>query len=202
MIRLIAPAVALVLVACGHDYAYMTAGNGAVGAAARYPFPVIEPQGEIFTTSYGFAELEVDAGRVTRLLHARIVAVNHGPDTWTMDAREQFLAMTGVPPIAPAFVNTDSGPGPIYALLPGQARTIDIYFALGGAANDAQDLGRFDLLWRVHVGMQSIGQCTPFERFNGGTLQQEPYPEPVFAHLGHGPNWWYGAARPGASSLA
>ena len=114
-----------------------------------------------------------------------------------MDAREQLLAMTGVPPIAPAFVNTDSGPGPIYALLPGEARTIDIYFALGGAANDAQDLGRFDLLWRVHVGRQSIGQCTPFERFNGGTLQQEPYPDPVFAHLGQGPNWWYGAARSG-----
>ena len=172
----------------------MIAGNGAVGAAARYPLPVLGPQGEIFATSYGFAELEVDPGRFGRFLHARIVAVNHGPDVWTMDAREQLLALSGMPPIAPVLVNTDSGPGPIYALVPGQARTLDIYFALG-AVSDAQDLGRFDLLWRVHVGTESIGQCTPFERFDGGTVEQEPYPDPVFALLGQGPNWWYAAAR-------
>jgi hypothetical protein len=197
MIRRIAPALALapVLAACAHDYAYVTAGLGTAGAAARYPFPVLNPEGEVFTTSYGFAEVQLDAGRPTRVLHARIVAVNHGPNTWTMDAREQFLELRGARPMGPAFVNTDAGAGPIYTLPPGKPRTLDLYFTLGSSVSDERDLVGFDLLWRVHLGAQSIGQCTPFERFNGGSGPQEPYPDPVFAHLGQGQNWWYGAAR-------
>jgi hypothetical protein len=113
-----------------------------------------------------------------------------------MDAREQLVELNGAPPIAPSFVNTDSGTGPIYTLSPGEPHTLDLYFALGPSVSNEQDLAGFDLLWRVHVGAESIGQCTPFDRFNGGSGPQEPYPEPVFAHLGQGPNWWYGATRP------
>jgi hypothetical protein len=194
MIRWIAPVFALtpLLAACGHDYAYVTAGPGAVGVAARYPFPVLQPEGEIFTTSFGFAEVQLDEQRPASLLHARVVAVNYGPNTWTIDAREQLFEVRGTPPIVPALVNTDLGGGPVYSVSPGQPRTFDLYFALGPSASDPREVSEFDLLWRVHVGAQSIGQCTPFERFKGGDGPQEPTPGPVFTHLGQQPNWWYG----------
>src|SRR5881394_1819584 len=98
MPRLTSPVFALappLLASCGHEHAYVTAGPGAAGAAARYPFPVVQPRGEIFTTSFGLVEAELEAQQPARLLHARIVVVNRGPDTWTIDAREQLVELGG-----------------------------------------------------------------------------------------------------------
>ena len=164
-------------VGCAHDYAYWPAGIGAgYGPATRYPFPPTVPRGEVYVTSFGFTQMDVAPGQTAETLHARLVIVNEGPDTWTIDGQQQLLSVRhDLPPLAAAYVNTEGGPGPTYAVTSGQRRTIDLYFAVPAAFRQPKDLP-----W--------------FERFDGTGAPREPYPDYIFVGLGWGGGWWYGPA--------
>ena len=194
--RLIVPILVAALAGCAHDYAYWPAGLGAgYGPATRYPFPPDVPRGEVYVTSFAFTQMDVAPGQSAETLHARLVIVNEGPDTWTIDGRQQLLSVRhDLPPIGPAFVNTDGGPGPTYPVASGQRRIVDLYFAVPAGFQLPKDLPWYELAWRLQVGAQSIPQRTVFQRFDGTGAPREPYPDYVFAGLGGGGGWWYGPA--------
>ena len=137
---IIAPVLALLAGAgCAHEYAYwpMDQGGGGNGPASRYPIPPEAPRGDVYVTSFGFTSMDVAAGRSDQLLHARLVAVNKGPDVWTVDSREQQLQVApDRPPVSPSFANTDAGQGPLYNVPPGQQRVFDFYYAVPPPMND------------------------------------------------------------------
>lgn len=179
---------------CVHEFAYLPVDNAGGGPASRYAIPPEAPRGEVYVTSFGFTQMDVAQGRTADMMHARVVAVNNGPDAWTVDGRaQQLLVGPAQPPLTPAYINTDAGaPGPVYAVPPGQHRVFDFYYPLSPPLNQPQQLGGFALDWRVDVGGRPIAQRTPFQRFEGGGGAYEPYPSYVYVGLGWGPGWWYG----------
>ena len=195
MLRLVlATIVAIAGAGCAHEFAYLPVDNGASAPASRYPIPPEAPRGEVYVTSFGFTSMDVAEGRTADMMHARLVVSNGSPVPWTLDGRAQQLAAPGQAPLIPAFVNTDAGAGPVYAVPPMQRRTFDFYYAVPPPLNQPQQLGGFALDWRVDVGGRPIAQRTPFQRFEGGGGAYDAYPDYVFVGLGFGPGWWYGPA--------
>ncbi len=180
---------------CAHeDYAYRPAGPTFAGApAARYPIPPEAPRGEVYVTSFGFADVDLP-DRDADMLHVRLAVSNNGGDVFSVDGRQQMLVATGQPPVGPAFLNTDAGAGPVYAVPPGQHRVFDLYYAPPPPYADARALGGFELQWQVQAGGQIVAQRTPFERILGayGTSAYGPYPPYLALRLGFGFGWWYG----------
>ena len=177
---------------CAHEYAYLPAVPGAANdAAVRYPIPPEAPQGEVYLTSFGFTQMEVAADRTANFLHARLVVVNNGSDVWSVDGQsQQLMVPPAQQPLVPAFVNTDAGSGPIYAVPPRQRRVFDLYYGVEPPMDQASQLAFFELSWRVDVPGRPIAQRTPFQRFEGARGAYEPYPPYVFVGLGFGVGWW------------
>jgi hypothetical protein len=182
---------------CAHDYFYRPVGMGpGDGPAARYPIPPEAPQGEAWITSFGFTDMEVEAGRNATLLHARLAVSNASQNVWTVDGREQALAAPGQAPQGAAFLNTDAGAGPVYTVPPGQSRVFDLYFIPPPPLDHPQNLAGFELDWRVNAGGAPIAMRTPFQRFEGQVGSYAGYPPYVAVHLGWGLGWWYGPYYP------
>jgi hypothetical protein len=194
--RLMLPILIAAVAGCAHDYAYWPAGLGAgYGPATRYPFPPDLPRGEVYATSFAFTQMDVAPGKTVETLHARLVIVNEGPDTWKIDSRQQLLSVRHeLPPIVPAFVNTEGGPGPTYPVTSGQRRIVDMYYVVPAGLQQPKDLPWFELSWRIQAGTQTIAQRTVFQRFDGTGAPREPYPDYVFVGLAWGGTWWYGPA--------
>ena len=186
--------VAVVLLAaggCAHQYTYWPAGAGD-GPAARYPVPPEAPRGEVYVTSFGYTDMEVDDGRGAQFLHARLVTVNNGPEAWTVDGREQQLLIAqGQPPLRPAFANTDAGAGPVYTVPPASRRTFDFYYQVPPPLDDPRQVGWFELEWYVGAGAQLTAQRTSFQRFEERPAAYGAYPDYVYIGLGWGPLWWH-----------
>ena len=140
--------------------------------------------------------MDVAAGRTANLLHARVAVVNQGPTPWTVDGREQVAAIPGQPTVAPAFLNTDAGSGPVYMVGPGQSRVFDLYFAMPPPLDYPENLAGFELLWKANVNGQPVVGRTPFQRFVDQPRSYAPYPPYVSVHLGWGAGWWYGPFFP------
>ena len=183
-------------VGCAHEYAYRPAVPGAGNdAAVRYPIPPEAPHGEVYVTSFGFTEMEVAADRTANMLHTRLVAVNNGTADWTVEgAAQQLLVPPAQQPLAPAFINTDAGNGPMYTVPPAQRRVFDFYYAVPPPQDRPEQMQFFELGWRVDVAGGAIAQRTPFQRFEDDRGAYEPYPPYVFVGLGFGVGWWYGPA--------
>jgi hypothetical protein len=185
--------VLLAAAGCAHEYAYWPAGPaGGGGPAARYPIPPEAPRGEVYVTSFGYTDMDVNEGQSALMPHARLVVVNNGPDAWTLDGREQqLLVAPNQTPLRPAFANTDAGQGPLYTVPPATRRTFDFYYQVPPPLDDPRNVGWFELEWRVNAGAQPIAQRTPFQRFEDRPAGYNPYPAYVFVGLGWGPLWWY-----------
>src|SRR6188472_180746 len=80
-------------VGCVHEFAYLPVDNGRGAPASRYAIPPEAPRGEVYVTSFGFTQMDVAEGRRADMMHARLVAVNNGGDTWTVDGRAQQLVV-------------------------------------------------------------------------------------------------------------
>jgi hypothetical protein len=187
---------ASVSIGCAHnsDYSYRPAGPAFAGApAARYPIPPGAPRAEVYTTSFGFADLDLP-DRGAEMLHMRLAVVNSGTDNILVDGRQQALVAPGQQPVGAAFLNTDAGSGPVYTVPPGQNKVFDLYFAPPPPLADARALANFEFQWHVQLGPQVYAERTPFERVLGPHAEYayNPYPAFVHMHLGFGMGWWYG----------
>jgi len=202
MLRLAGATILIVAVVaaagCAHEFAYRPVDAAAAGApASRYQIPPEAPRGEVYVTSFGFTQMDVAEGRSAQLMHARVVAVNNGHDGWTVDGRaQQLLYAPAAAPLTPAYVNTDAGTGPVYAVPPASHRVFDLYYAVPAPLDQPQQLGAFELSWRVDVAGRPVTERTPFQRFEGAPGGYDPYPPYVFVGLGWGPGWWYGPYFP------
>jgi hypothetical protein len=182
---------------CAHNYSYWPTGPGLGDApAARYPVPAEAPQGEIYVTSFGYTEMDVAEGRRANLLHARLAVVNQAPTPWTVDGREQVAAVPNQPTVAPAFLNTDAGTGPVYVVGPGQSKVFDLYFALPPPLDRPENLMGFELSWKADINGRPVVGRTTFQRFIDERRSYAPYPPFVSFHLGWGMGWWYGPYSP------
>jgi len=182
---------------CAHEFTYLPVDNAGGGPASRYGIPPEAPRGEVYVTSFGFTQMDVAPGQTGDMMHARLAVVNNSVAVWTVDGRAQQLEISpGQPPLTAAFINTDAGAGPIYMVPPAQHRVFDFYYPLPAPLNPAQQLGGFQLDWRVDVAGRMVAQRTPFQRFDQSRGVYETYPPYVYVGLGWGPGWWYGPMYP------
>jgi hypothetical protein len=182
---------------CAHDYLYVPVGPGTAGGpAVRYPIPPAAPRGEAYVTSFGFTDIDADAGMSATMLHARLAVSNGSGGPWSVDGRLQGLTAPGRAPQGAAFLNSDAGQGPVYVIPPGQARVFDLYFAMTPPLDQALNVSGFSLDWNVDAGGQPVSGRTSFQRFEGSGASYDPYPPYVAIGLGYGVGWWYGPFFP------
>jgi hypothetical protein len=187
------------VVACGtHFTALQTTGASQLVApesTLTYAIPIEAPKGHVEVASYGVVEVSI-ADTTTderlRALHLRIIVTNVADRIWTLDTREQRLALEGRGLSAPAFASADPGSPPPQITVPmGGRRVVDFFFPLPADLALADPLPPFDALWRVSTeAKEAVVDRTIFQ-----SLLMEPSKFPLGADYGNdyywGPPYWH-----------
>ena len=134
--------------------------------AAHHRIPPEAPRGDVRVATFGFAELTPTDGKGddVRALHVRMVVSNDSDATWTVDTREQRVALPGNGESRPAYARSDDGQPPLVEIPAHAQRSVDLFFPLPPAMQKASELPSFDTLWTVRAGAELVTQRTPFER--------------------------------------
>jgi hypothetical protein len=186
--------VAVVLAACEHNYVYRPTVHTTAAIEGRlasyYAIPPEAPRGFVELASFGFADIRPEGApkdQKLRSLHIRMVVSNSSDKPWTVDTREQLLALPNQGESRPAFAKVDHGTAPIVEIPPGGKATIDLFYPLPENMQDAKDLPSFDTIWKVQTDARVVAERTPFER-----LEVKPPPYGYYGYYDYwGPPYWY-----------
>lgn len=182
--RVAALGLACVVVACSPTrYAFVPATPTTTllyeHAAADYPIPADTPRGDLRVASYGFEVLSSADAPDQRLstLHLRLFVSNSGAQPWSLDTREQQLAIDGHGTSTPAFATASPEPSgtapPIVSVAPSGSRLVDLFFPLPDGIDGATALPTFQLTSKLHTDAGVVTETTPFERIETGA--HSPY---------------------------
>lgn len=196
--RTVGSVLALALVGCASpSYLFRPTENVTATSdgypAARYPVPPESPRGTIYVASFGVVQGDmIGDGHDVPFLQVRLtVANNSGGGPWTVDTRQQLLAISGAGQSRPALVNSDQQDAPTITVPVGGKRTIDLYYTLPANMSAARDVPDFDLLWQVQTATRPVAERTPFEKER---IEPSP-PASAYATADYGPGWgsywWY-----------
>jgi hypothetical protein len=177
----------LATASCAPSYAYRPAANATATIkgrlAADYPIPLAAPQGDVRLASFGMSEISpTGAGnRNENAIHLRMIVADNGQTPWTLDTRQQEIALPDGQQLAPAYVATHEGQAglPSVTVPAGGKRIIDLFYPLPPNMQSASKVPEFDVVWRVDTPQQNVIERTPFDR-----LQIEPA-----AFDGYGSEW-------------
>jgi hypothetical protein len=192
-------AAALAIVGCrSAQYLFQPSLDVAVTSADRpealYRIPPQRPRGNLYVASLGLIHADVaQTGRDTPLLHLRLTLANDSDDgPWTVDAREQLVAIPGAGQSRPALVNSDQQGAPNLTIAPKQRKVVDLYYVLPPDISSPADLPAFDLLWHVQTPAQLVADHTPYTR-----VRVESPKANVYTSLALGlSDWWYDPLYP------
>jgi hypothetical protein len=168
--------VALGLASCanGGTYVPSVTSNAVVAKmeAADYPIPPEKPTGDVRLATLGVIDvhpMEAPTG-TAKAIHLRMVATNTGSSPWTIDAREQRIAVAGGAQIRAGEAFTVQGAQPpVVKVAPGGKETIDLFFLLPTALRQASTRPEFDVLWTVHTATRIVEERTSFDRLSNST---------------------------------
>jgi len=159
--------------------------------AAYYPVPPQAPRGDVRVATLGIAALQSPSGEGPSLhvMHVRMIADDNADTVaWQVDTREQLGGIGGYGQSRPAFASVGSSRRPpIVTIPPTATATIDLFYPLPADMQEASEIPRFELLWRIGTSEGPIAQRTTFER-----VPVEPVPPPA-AYASHdwlGPGWY------------
>jgi hypothetical protein len=194
------------MAACTPNYVYRPAANATATIkghpAADYPIPPTAPQGDVRLASFGVTEIRPSrhASENEKAVHLRMIVSDNSQAPWTLDTRQEVIALPDGQQLAPAYVTTHEGPAglPLVTVAPGSKRTIDLFYPLPPNMGSASKVPEFDAVWHVETPQQDVTERTPFDR-----LQIEPA-----TAYGYGPEWetwhevwggpfWYDPMYPG-----
>jgi hypothetical protein len=177
---------------CASDYLYRPAENATATirgqVAARYEVPSGHPEGDVRIASFGIAKITPSQGTPFRAMHVRMIVANNGPQTWTLDTRQQIADVHGAGQVHAAIVQSDVGGLPNETIAAGQSRTLDLFFPLPAGVDRPGKLPQFDVLWRIDVAGQQVAERTPFERLQIVPMYASSVWGPPYAF---GPFGWY-----------
>jgi hypothetical protein len=157
---------------CASDYVYRPAANATATikgrVAADYPVPPASPQGDVRLASFGMSE--ISSGGPTRqnqkAVHLRMIVADNGQTPWTMDTRQQVLALADGQQLAPGYVTTHEGQAglPSVTVPAGGKRIIDLFYPLPPTMQSASKVPDFDVVWHIDTPQQQVTERTPFDR--------------------------------------
>jgi hypothetical protein len=197
---------AVAMAACAPSYVYRPSTNATATikgrVAADYPIPATAPQGEVRLASFGMSEIARSSAPDQKQVaaHVRMIVIDNSPAPWTLDTRQQTIALAGGPQLAPSLVTTHEGQAglPSVTVPAGGKRIIDLFYPLPANMQSASQVPEFDVVWHVDTPQQVVTERTSFDR-----LRVEPQ-----VASGYGPDWgvwndgfdgpyWYGSAYEG-----
>jgi hypothetical protein len=179
---------ALMFAACAPQYVYQPAADATATIqghkAADYQIPPTAPQGDVRLASFGMAPVSLRSAPDVkqRALHVRMIVADNGLTPWTLDARQQFVALQDGRKLAPSYVTTREGQAglPTVTIPAGGKQVIDMFYTLPPDKQSATQVPEFDVLWRIDTPQQQVAERTPFDRLRV---------EPEVAY-GYGPDDW------------
>lgn len=188
---------ALVTGACAsRKYVYQPAVNTSAMVEGRpasyYAIPPEAPRGDVRLATFGLVDITPqDEDDDMRGVHIRMIVANNADVPWSVDTREQRLALPNDGESRPAYATVDVGQPPVIEIPPGQKRTIDLFFPLPAHMQKEKELPSFDTLWRVQTsGGGFVAERTPFERLDVTPVYDRSYYGAGY-YGAWGPTYWY-----------
>ena len=175
------------MAACAPNYIYRPAANATATikgrVAADYPIPPAAPEGDVQLASFGMSTISASAtpNQKQMAIHVRMIVADNSQTTWTLDTRQQVVALSDGQQLAPAYVTTQEGQAgpPSVTVAAGGKRIIDLFYPLPPNMQSASQVPEFDVVWHVATSQQQVTERTPFDRLRV---------EPDVAY-GYGPEW-------------
>jgi hypothetical protein len=185
---------ALMLVTCEERYVYVpaTSSGAVVGGkpAADVGVPPEAPRGDVRVVTFGVSDIVPEGASDesdVRALHLRVIVANNSEQPWTLDTREQRVALADRGESRAAYASADAGGGPpLITVPPGKKRVVDLFFPLPSEMQKASELPAFDAIWTVHTDARVVTERTPFERLHAAPRGGYAYEEEVW-----GAPYWY-----------
>ncbi len=171
------------LASCSTEYTYVpVVTSTAVVAgipAVDYPIPPEAPVGDLRLAVVGVVDVHpaADPTGTVKAIHLRIIAINNGPDTWTLDAQEQRINLSPQVQVRASDVVTDQGARPRTVRVgPGSKETVELFFLLPQALQAEDSRPEFDLFTTVHTPTRTIERRTRFDQQRGETSYEDDTP--------------------------
>src|SRR4030095_3295596 len=121
-------------------------------------------QGDIRLASYGVAKLKPNGSDTLKTIHLRVAMSDSGQQPLVLDARARRLQLPDGRQIGAAFVRSAVSVPPLIRVEPGTAQTVDLYFPIPQDLVDQTSPPRFDVVWAVDVGGETVSEVTPFDK--------------------------------------
>jgi len=148
-------------------------------AAATYPVPADHPRGEIKLATLELARMRLPKGRdgqPIRALHVRVVVHNGDKQLWTVDTSAFTGDFGSVRAGSPVLALLDGAEMELAVLMPGETRTIDLYYELPTSVDERAAAPSLQVKWSVRTPGRLIAQGrTGFE----GHEVPPPTPVPI-----------------------
>jgi hypothetical protein len=190
----------LVMASCTPSYVYRPTANATATmkgrVAADYPIPPTAPQGDVRLASFGISKIspsgatQENANQSRRAIHVRMSVTDNSQTPWTMDTRQQLVALPDGHQLAPAYVSTHEGQAglPSVTVPAGGKRIVDLFYPLPPDMQSASQMPEFDVVWHVDTPQQQVTERTPFDRLQVKTGSD---PEWGVWDDGWGGPFWY-----------
>ena len=114
--------------------------------ASDYEVPPQHPEGDVEVASFGIQQ----PAHGPRSIHVRMIVSNDSAGAWTVDTRQQLLAMPGMR-LRPMFAYSNTSEPPRVSVGPGREATLDLYYPLPPRERHARDIPDFEVLWDVQT---------------------------------------------------
>jgi hypothetical protein len=183
-IPVLAIAAVHVAAGCAPQIAYQPA---ATSPAAR-PSPgraISSAGGDVEVSVVGLKTIRVANGRngqKTEALEVRLVAHNRAHDPWLIDANSQVINFPGWPSAEPLFALSEGAPSPQAVLLPGDTRTVELFFPVLPLHAGRAAVPGFHIDWRVDGPQGVVARRSVF--FAPQVLPRRPHVAPPLNPVG------------------
>ena len=203
--------VAAALPACSGTYLYAPAthatGQVAGRLAAEYEIPTERPTGDVRVGSLGITEIAPQGapegapeGEKVRAMHVRMDVLNNSDQPWTLDVRNQVIAIAGGGTSPPAFASAPGQQLPMVTIAPKAKQTIDLFYPLPPGLQKASRIPEFDAIWQIQTDQRGVLERTPFNRLQIEPVYAYGYDADFAFDYGLGPwgigPWWYNSGYP------
>lgn len=143
--------------------------------AAAYRVPEVAPRGDVQVAALGVTR--------DKLLHVRMIVRNAGGEPWTVDAADQLVAIDGASRLRLAQARCDGDVMSLLVVMPGESRTLDLYYELPAPARATAAIPSVRVEWRVSTPSGALASNrTAFERHE---LPPPPVPPPDPKKMAH-----------------
>jgi hypothetical protein len=160
------------MASCSPAFIYRPADNATATmtgrVAADYQIPPNAPRGDLRLASFGMGKIPMSGSpnQNQKAIHVRMIVTDNSQTPWTMDMRQQAIALPDGQQLAPAYVSTHEGQKGLPSVtVPARGkRIIDIFYGLPPNIQPASQLSSFSVVWHVNMPQQQVTERTRFDR--------------------------------------